>query len=109
MLDGVDPAMVSEVYRAAEHISGVRKVLDVKARWLGHRLHAGVAILVDNALSVAEADRIGDAVRQEMLTLIPALSVANVWCRGSDRLEQGCEISGHMLHHVMPLVHPPGH
>jgi hypothetical protein len=44
-----------------------------------------------------------------MLTLIPALSVANVWCRGSDRLEQGCEISGHMLHHVMPLVHPPGH
>jgi cation diffusion facilitator family transporter len=87
MLDGVDPAMVGEVRHAAEHISGVKKVLDVKARWLGHRLHADVAILVDNALSVAEADRIGVALRREVLTHIPALSVANVRCQGSDRLE----------------------
>jgi divalent metal cation (Fe/Co/Zn/Cd) transporter len=75
------------VRHAAEHISGVKKVLDVKARWLGHRLHADVAILVDNALSVAEADRIGVALRREVLTHIPALSVANVRCQGSDRLE----------------------
>jgi cation diffusion facilitator family transporter len=87
MLDGVDPAVVGKVHHAAGHISGVKKVLDVKARWLGHRLHADVAVLVDNALSVAEADRIGDALRREMLTHIPALSVANVRCRGSDRLE----------------------
>lgn len=86
MLDGVDPAVVGKVHHAAGHISGVEKVLDVKARWLGHRLHADVAVLVDNALSVAEADRIGDALRREMLTHIPALSVANVRCRGSDRL-----------------------
>lgn len=84
MLDGVDPAMVGEVHHAAEHIGGLKKVLDVKARWLGHRLHADVAILVDNAISVAEADRIGDALRREMRTHIPALSVANVRCQGAD-------------------------
>lgn len=91
MLDGVDPAIVGEVHHAAEHISGVKKVLDVKARWLGHRLHADVAVLVDDALSVAEADRIGDALKREMLTHIPALSVANVRYQGFDRSEQAVD------------------
>jgi cation diffusion facilitator family transporter len=102
MLDGVDPAMVGEACHAAEHISGVKKVLDVKARWLGHRLHADVAILVDDALSVAEADRIGDALRRELFAHIPALSVANVRCRGSDVSAQDPGLAGNASghHHV---------
>ena len=84
MLDGVAPAMVSEVRHAAEHVSGVRRILDVKARWLGHRLHADAAVLVDDSLTVAEADRIGGKVKQQMLAHIPALSVANVSVHGSD-------------------------
>lgn len=84
MLDGVDPALVGEIRHAAEHVSGVRSILDVKARWLGHRLHADVTVLVDDALPVAEADRIGGKIKQEMFAHIPALAVANVRVRSSD-------------------------
>ena len=33
----------TEIHHAAEHIPGI-KVVDAKARWIGHRLHADVAI-----------------------------------------------------------------
>lgn len=87
MLDGVDPAMVSEIRHSAEHVSGIEKVLDVKARWLGHKLHSDVAILVDEKLSVTDADQLGARLKQEMLAHIPALSVVNVRCQGSELVE----------------------
>jgi cation diffusion facilitator family transporter len=83
MLDGVEPGTVGEIAHAAEHVSGIEKVLDVKARWLGHHLHADVAILVDDKLSVADADRIGESLKQELFAHLPALSVANVRLHGS--------------------------
>ncbi|MFN0217397.1 MAG: cation diffusion facilitator family transporter [Hyphomicrobium sp.] len=87
MLDGVDPAMVSEIRHSAEHVSGIKMVLDVKARWLGHKLHSDVAILVDGKLSVADADQLGARLKQEMLAHIPSLSVVNVRCQGSELVE----------------------
>lgn len=78
MLDGVEPGTVDEIVHAAEHVSGIKKVLDVRARWLGHQLHADVAILVDDKLTVAEADRIRESLKQELFAHLPALSVANV-------------------------------
>ena len=102
MLDGVDPAILVEIRHSAEHVSGIKKVLDVKARWLGHKLHADVAILVDDALSVAKADQLGDTLKREMLAHIPALSVVNVRCQGSElpaeNIETPSQVSGH--HHA---------
>jgi cation diffusion facilitator family transporter len=101
MLDGVDPAMVSEIRHAAEHVPGVAKILDVKARWLGHKLHADVAILVDGALSVSEADKVGAALKREMLAHIPTLSVANIRCHGGaplDATDARAQAGGH--HHA---------
>ena len=83
MLDGVEPGTVGEIAHAAEHVAGIVKVLDVKARWLGHQLHADVAILVDDKLSVAEAERIGESLKQELFAHLPALNVANVRLQGS--------------------------
>ena len=83
MLDGVEPGTVDEIAHAAEHVAGIKEVLDVKARWLGHHLHADVAILVDDKLSVADADRIGESLKQELFAHLPALSVANVRLHGS--------------------------
>ncbi|CAN1721064.1 Cobalt-zinc-cadmium resistance protein [Hyphomicrobium sp. 1Nfss2.1] len=83
MLDGVEPGTVGEIQHAAEHVAGIRRVLDVKARWLGHQLHADVAILVDDKLSVADAERIGESLKHELFAHLPALSVANVRLHGS--------------------------
>ena len=83
MLDGVDPAIVGEIRHAVEHVSGLKNVLDVKARLLGHRLHADVAVLVDGTLSVAEADLLGANLKRELFAHIPTLSAVNVRVHGS--------------------------
>ena len=102
MLDGVDPAMVDEIRHAAEHVPGVVKILDVKARWLGHKLHADVAALVDGSLAVSEADKVAAALKREMLAHIPTLSVANIRCHGADLLSAAEEPGHEVGHHHAP-------
>ena len=72
MLDGVEPNVTEEIRHAAEHV--VCNVTDAKARWLGHRLHADIAIEVRDDLSVAEATLITEAFRRELTNHIPALA-----------------------------------
>lgn len=78
MLDGVDPAITDEIRHASEHVDGVRQILDVKARWLGHRLLADISVQVASDMVVADADLLAESLRHELLEHIPALSVANV-------------------------------
>lgn len=78
MLDGVEPGILSQINHAAEHVKGIERVTDTKARWLGHRLHADVTIAVDENLPVRGALLIAAALRKELFEHLPALSVANV-------------------------------
>ena len=78
MLDGVDPELVEEVEHAASHVSGTGKIVEIKARWLGHKLHVDVALAVDEAVLLAEANAIASRVQDELFAHIPALSVANI-------------------------------
>ena len=78
MLDGVDPAITDEIRHAAGHIKGVDQVLDVKARWIGHQLHAEIGVQVPPSVTMADADRLADGIRHEMLEHVPALRVATV-------------------------------
>lgn len=84
MLDGVEPGMVAVVRHSAEHVKGITRVLDVKARWLGHKLHTDFAVQVDGGLSVQEADKISAALKRELFAHIPVLTVANVRVHGSN-------------------------
>jgi len=45
MLDGVEPGIVDEIRHAAKHVLGIDQVMDAKARWVGHKLHADVTSL----------------------------------------------------------------
>ena len=62
-LDGVRPDVVEEIRHAAEHVPGIERVIDAKARWLGHRLRADVTIAVDEQLPLTEANAIAAAMR----------------------------------------------
>jgi cation diffusion facilitator family transporter len=46
LLDGVDPEMIDTITHAAGHTPGVQQVTEVRARWIGHRLHAEVNVTV---------------------------------------------------------------
>ncbi len=86
MLDGVTPEILEEIEDAINHEEGVRGIGEVRARWIGHRLHAEVNIGVDPQLSVSEAHRIAKAVRYHILQHLPHLDNVVVHVDPADEL-----------------------
>ncbi|CDX61846.1 putative transmembrane efflux protein [Mesorhizobium plurifarium] len=78
MLDGVEPGLVGEIHHAADHVAGIERVVDAKARWLGHKLHVDVEIAVNDGLLLAAANNIAASLKAELFAHIPALDVATV-------------------------------
>ena len=78
LLDGVDPEIIEEVRHTARHVEGVEEMTEVRARWLGHRLHAEVNIAVDARLSVAEGHAIAREVNHRLLHHLGYLEMAVV-------------------------------
>ncbi|EJZ17360.1 cation transporter dimerization domain-containing protein, partial [Rhizobium sp. Pop5] len=77
-LDGVEPGIPEEIAHAAEHVPGIDRVIDVKARWLGHKLHTDIVISVDPSKSLSEANAIAGALRRELQGHLPSLGNATV-------------------------------
>jgi len=67
LLDGVEPEAIEEIRHAAREVAGVEDVSEVRARWLGHRLHAELNVAVDPDLSVAEGHAISREVNHQLL------------------------------------------
>jgi cation diffusion facilitator family transporter len=67
LLDGVDPTVLADIAHALHHIPEVQEVTQVRARWVGHRLHAELNIAVSPQLSVAQGHAIAAEVRHQLL------------------------------------------
>ena len=78
LLDGVEPEVIGEIRHAAGHVPGVEDVAEVRARWLGHRLHAEVNVAVDPGLSVSGGHDIAREVNHQLLHQIGYLDMAVV-------------------------------
>ena len=76
-LDGVEPGITAEIRHSAEHVPGIIEVTEARARWIGHELHADVAIEVE-ATALAAAIAITRELKGELLVHIPALKTVNV-------------------------------
>jgi cation diffusion facilitator family transporter len=76
LLDGVEPEAIEEIRHTASRVPGVEDVSEVRARWLGHRLHAEVNVAVDPDLSVAEGHAIAREVNHQLLHHLSYLSGA---------------------------------
>jgi len=75
MLDGVDPDVIDEIRHAAVHVDEVKEVTDVRARWLGHRLHAELNVTLPSQISIAAAHAIAEEVRHQLLHHLKYLSI----------------------------------
>lgn len=75
MLDGVDPQVIDEIRHAAAHVPQVKEVTDIRARWLGHRLHAEVNVTLPSQITVAAAHTISEEVRHQLLHHLKYLSL----------------------------------
>lgn len=81
MLDGVDPEVTTEIRHAAEHIPGIRRVLDVRARWTGHRLNAELDIALDPSTTLVAADKVANDLEQELFRHMKSLAAARIRVR----------------------------
>ena len=98
MLDGVEPDVIDEIRHAAEHVDAVKKVTDIRARWLGHRLHAELNMAVASELSVAKAHGIAKEVRHQLMHHLNYLSSVIVHV---DPIEE----AGEEFHQITPQDH----
>lgn len=78
IVDGVDPGINDELLHAAQHVPGVQAVTDVRARWLGHRLHGEVNIAVPPTLSVAQGHAIAKEMRHHLLHQVRYLAEVTI-------------------------------
>jgi cation diffusion facilitator family transporter len=84
MLDGIDPGITADIRHAAEHVPGIRQVLGVRARWLGHRLNAELDVALDGTATLHETDVITAQFERELFQHMPALSAVHIRVRPHD-------------------------
>ncbi|MDQ3812055.1 MAG: cation diffusion facilitator family transporter [Chloroflexota bacterium] len=78
LMDAVDPRLVAQAAAAARAAEGVQDVSTVRARWIGHTIHAEASIVADCELSLRQAHAIAEAARHSMLHAVPKLSSVTV-------------------------------
>jgi divalent metal cation (Fe/Co/Zn/Cd) transporter len=75
LMDAVEPELVDDAERTLLAVPGV---LEVRLRWIGHRLRAEVGLVVDNELSVWDGHEIAVEAKHQLLHQIPKLDDATV-------------------------------
>jgi len=107
LLDGVNPEIVDEIRHAAQRVSDVCEVTDVRARWLGHRLHAEINLAAVPNMSVAEGHDIALQARHELMHHLPYLSGVTIHVDPEDASgEVHHSIQKHTHQDLPPHAHP---
>ncbi|MEU6350777.1 cation diffusion facilitator family transporter [Streptomyces sp. NPDC047072] len=78
VLDAIDPALVDRAEQALHEVEGVRGVGELRLRWIGHRLRAEVAVVVDGEATVRQAHAIAVDAEHALLHAVPKLTAALV-------------------------------
>ncbi|MGW1726018.1 cation diffusion facilitator family transporter [Streptomyces sp. NPDC002306] len=78
VLDAVDPELVDRAERALADVEGVREVGELRLRWIGHRLRAEVAVVVNGEATVRQAHAIAVDAEHALLHAVPRLTAALV-------------------------------
>jgi len=94
MLDGVEPELLDEIRHAASHVPGVCKVTEVRARWIGHRLHAEVNVAVSPDLTLTQAHAVAKETHSQLLHHLTYLSTVMIHI---DPADEGGEQHHHAL------------
>ncbi|MEU6279180.1 cation diffusion facilitator family transporter [Streptomyces sp. NPDC047028] len=78
MMDAVDPELVDRAERAVRGVPGVREVGELRLRWIGHRLRAELAVVVDGDVTVRQAHAVAVDAEHALLHAVPRLTAALV-------------------------------
>ncbi|MER5181217.1 cation diffusion facilitator family transporter [Streptomyces sp. NPDC002896] len=101
MMDAVDPTLVDAAELALREVPGVRDVGELRLRWIGHRLRAEVAVVVDGELTARAAHAVAVAAEHALLHAVPRLSAALVHADPAPARAAGTDDDPHavLAHH----------
>ena len=91
LMDAVDPTIVDQIEQYASEIPGVERVERVRARWVGHQLHAEIGIVADDGQTPPEGYEVVAAVRRLLLEHVRHLSAVTVEMLPPEFTEAGGE------------------
>ncbi len=74
LLDGVESETIDEIKHTASHVPKVNNITEVRARWIGHYIHAELNVTVNPKLSVEEGHNIAKEVRHQLMHNLKYLS-----------------------------------
>ncbi len=97
LMDAVDPELAEQARAAATGAEGVERVGELRVRWIGHRLHAEVEVVVDADCSLVRAHAVAEAARHRLLHEVPRLSSAIVHADPCDH--HGVDHHADVRHH----------
>ncbi len=78
LMDAIEPELLDRAREAALGAEGVQEVPMMRARWIGHSLHAEASVVADRELSLVEGHEIAERARHAMLHAVPKLAGATV-------------------------------
>lgn len=78
LMDAMAPETIEAIEHTASHVDGVQSIHDVRARWIGHRVHSEIHVEVDCDLTVAQSHKIAEEVRHALFHELPAMSQVDV-------------------------------
>ncbi len=85
LLDGVEPEVLESVHHAINHVREVEtqaiperiasRIANLRTRWLGHRLHVEMDIMLSPTLSLQETQGITNTVEEQLKAHLPYLGL----------------------------------
>ena len=100
VMDAVDPDLVDRAEHALRDVEGVRGVGELRLRWIGHRLRAEVAVVVDGEATVRQAHAVAVAAEHALLHAVPRLTAALVHADPAP-VPGEADPHGELAHHTM--------
>lgn len=100
LMDATDPELLERAEAAARGADGVQEVSAVRARWIGHSIHAEALIVADGELTLSEAHAVAERARHAMLHAVPKL--ADVTVHVNPCGHDGADAHAELVHHDRP-------
>jgi cation diffusion facilitator family transporter len=100
LMDAVDPSLIERATAAAASAEGVQAVSNVRARWIGHTIHAEALIVADADLNLRQAHAVAERARHQMLHAVPKLSSVTVHVDPCEH--DGRDAHAALAHHDRP-------
>ena len=97
LMDSVDPALTDRAEATLRTTPGVLDAGQVRLRWVGRRLRAECAVLVDSRCSVVQAHAVTVSAEHRLIHEIPGLTAAVVHADPLDGTDHHALLAGHVL------------